>query len=153
MMVFSEVHDLTLYGLQSTFFPGKCSTRVCGYKQGQESTAEKNSSVKTSVYSLSRSIAACVSSILLSCLISLLSHSQSHTVWERDCPQPSSHPAFCHLPYSEAYVTVPHLTENWRMGAWECQLFSYPITMIYEPCMHIRTHMYTCTVKEPEKKN
>jgi len=63
MMVFSEVHDLTLYGPQSTFFPGKCSTRVCGYKQGQENTAEKNSSVKTSVYSLSRSIAACVSSI------------------------------------------------------------------------------------------
>ena len=67
--MFNEVRHFTLYGLQSTFFPGECSTRLCGHKQAQENTAEKNSSVKTSVYSLSRSIAACASSILLSCLI------------------------------------------------------------------------------------
>ena len=95
-------------------FPGECSTGLCGHKQAQENTTEKNSSVQTSVHSLSRSIAACIISILLSCLITNLFPRPTQPGTSLTTIKLSSS---CRLQYG-AVIPIPQVAET-------CQLLSY----------------------------
>ena len=117
-------------------FPGECSTGLCGHKQAQENTTEKNSSVQTSVHSLSRSIAACIISILSSCLVMNLFPRPTQPGTSLTTIKLSSS---CHLQYG-AVTPIPQVAET-------CQLLSehnYVMTGVQGPSMHV--HKYSTPV-------